>query len=68
MIVLTFYDDRRAVIDEARLGPFGGTFVWQDRSDVVGVPIKARECVIRIGLLGAVGEISFDDLGMTANP
>jgi protein-L-isoaspartate(D-aspartate) O-methyltransferase len=68
MIVLTFYDDRRAVIDEARLGPFDGTFVWQDRSDVVGVPLKARECVIRIGLLGAVGEISFDNLRMNASP
>jgi hypothetical protein len=35
---------------------------------VVGVPLKARECVIRIGLLGAVGEISFDNLRMNASP
>ncbi len=68
MIVFTFYDDRRAVIDEARVGPFDGTFDWQERSDVVSVPLKARECVFRIGLLGAVGDISFDNLRMTASP
>jgi protein-L-isoaspartate(D-aspartate) O-methyltransferase len=68
MIVFTFYDDRRAVIDEERIGPFDGSFDWQQRSDVVSVPLKARECVFRIGLLGAVGEISFDELRMTAIP
>jgi len=68
MIVFTFYDDRRAVIDVARVGPFDGTFEWRERSDVVRVPLKARECVIRIGLLGAVGELSLDDLRMNANP
>jgi protein-L-isoaspartate(D-aspartate) O-methyltransferase len=68
MILFTFYDDRRAVIDEARMGPFDGTFEWQERSDFVSVPLKARECIFRIGLLGAVGEISFDDLRLTPAP
>ena len=68
MIVFTFYDDRRAVIDEARVGPFDGTFDWRPRSDTVSVPLKARECVFRIGLLGAVGEISLDDLRITTVP
>jgi protein-L-isoaspartate(D-aspartate) O-methyltransferase len=67
-IVFTFYDDRRGVIDEATIGPFDGTFDWRSRSDTVRVPIKARECVFRIGLLGAVGEISLDDLQLTAIP
>ena len=52
MIVFTFYDDRRAVIDEARVGPFDGTFDWRTRTDTVSVPLKARECIFRIGLLG----------------
>jgi protein-L-isoaspartate(D-aspartate) O-methyltransferase len=68
MIVFTFYDDHRAVVDEARIGPFDGTFDWQDRSSTVSVPLKARECVFRIGLLGAVGEISLDNLRITAIP
>jgi protein-L-isoaspartate(D-aspartate) O-methyltransferase len=62
MIVFTFYDDRRAVIDEATVGPFEGTFDWRSRSDTIRVPLKARECVLRIGLLGAIGEISLDNL------
>jgi protein-L-isoaspartate(D-aspartate) O-methyltransferase len=68
MIVFTFYDDRRAVIDEARVGPFDGTFSWESRSDTISVPLRARECVFRIGLLGAVGELSLDDLRITAIP
>jgi protein-L-isoaspartate(D-aspartate) O-methyltransferase len=68
MIVFTFYDDRRAVVDEARVGPFDGTFDWRTQSDTVSVPLKARECVFRIGLLGAVGEISLDNLRITAIP
>ena len=67
-IVLTFYDDHRAVIDEERVGPFDGTFEWQQRSDVISVPLKARESVFRIGLLGAIGEISIDDLRITPIP
>jgi len=67
-IVFTFYDDRRGVIDEATIGPFDGTFDWRARSDTVRVPLKARECVFRIGLLGAVGEISLDHLQLTAIP
>jgi protein-L-isoaspartate(D-aspartate) O-methyltransferase len=60
MIVITFYDDRRAMIGEGRVGPFFGTFDWQTESQVVRVPLKAREAIVRIGLLGAVGELSLD--------
>ncbi len=66
MIVFTFYDDRRAVIDEEHLGPFDGTFDWQTRSGTINVPLKAHECILRVGLLGAVGEISFDNLQLAA--
>jgi protein-L-isoaspartate(D-aspartate) O-methyltransferase len=68
MIVFTFYDDRRAVIDEARVGPFDGTFNWRTQSEVIPVPLKARECILRIGLLGAIGELSLDDLKLTPIP
>jgi protein-L-isoaspartate(D-aspartate) O-methyltransferase len=68
MIVFTFYDDRRAAIDEAHVGPFDGTFNWRTVSDTVRVPLKARECVFRIGLLGAVGEISLDNFELTTVP
>lgn len=60
MIVITFYDDRRAMIGEGKVGPFFGTFDWQTESQTVRVPLKAREAIMRIGLLGAVGELSLD--------
>lgn len=61
-IIITFYDKHRAMLGEAGLGPWRGTFDWQRESKLLPVPAKAREAVIRIGLLGATGEIAFDDL------
>jgi len=65
-IVVTFYDDRRATIGEESIGPFIGTFDWQEQSGRIPVPMRAREAILRIGLHGAVGEISLDDLRMQA--
>ncbi len=59
-IVVTFYDENRAGVGEARLGPWRGTFDWQTESARINVPPKAREAILHIGLLGAVGELSFD--------
>ncbi len=61
-IVISFYDENRATIGEVALGPWRGTFDWQRESKLFRVPRKAREAVLRIGLLGATGEIAFDDL------
>jgi protein-L-isoaspartate(D-aspartate) O-methyltransferase len=68
MIVFTFYDDRRAMIDNVRVGPFDGTFDWQEQTHTIGVPLKAREAIVRIGLLGAVGELALDQLRIEAVP
>jgi protein-L-isoaspartate(D-aspartate) O-methyltransferase len=65
-IVISFYDENRAGVGEASLGPWRGTFSWQPESKRINVPQKAREAIIRIGLLGAVGEISFDQIELTA--
>lgn len=66
-VIVTFYDqDRRAIGDE-KVGPFFGTFVWRkEKADLV-VPLRAREAILRIGLLGATGEIAFDQIELTAN-
>ncbi|HEX2475807.1 MAG TPA: protein-L-isoaspartate(D-aspartate) O-methyltransferase [Lacipirellulaceae bacterium] len=61
-IVITFYDERRAAVGEASIGPFSGTFDWRKESDTVRVPLRAREAILRIGLLGATGRLSLDDL------
>jgi len=61
-IVVTFYDEKRATVGEETVGTFAGTFDWREESGRIRVPLKAREAILRIGLLGAVGDISFDDL------
>jgi protein-L-isoaspartate(D-aspartate) O-methyltransferase len=65
-IVITFYDDRRAAVGEASVGPFSGTFDWREENGTVRVPLRAREAVLRIGLLGATGRLSLDDLTLQA--
>ena len=64
-IAITFYDENRATIGEVGLGPWRGTFGWQRENKRFFVPRKAREAVLRIGLLGATGEIAFDDLKLS---
>ena len=65
-IVFIFYDENRVPLEEKAIGPWRGTFDWQKETRRIEVPPKAREAIIRVGLLGATGEISFDGLEMTA--
>jgi len=59
-IVISFFDENRAGLGETSLGPWRGTFAWRGESKLIAVPPKAREAILRIGLLGATGDISFD--------
>jgi protein-L-isoaspartate(D-aspartate) O-methyltransferase len=68
MVVITFYDERRQAVSEQSIGPFTGTFPWRKEQKVLRVPLRAREAILRIGLLGAVGELSLDDLRLAPNP
>ena len=65
-LVVTFYDESRATAGEATIGPWRGSFIWQKEEARLSVPLAAREAILRIGLLGAIGEISFDDIRMEA--
>ncbi len=61
---ITFYDKDREEVRTDGLGPWRGTFSWQTQSKVIDVPRQAREAIVRIGLLGAVGELSFDEIAL----
>lgn len=61
-VVVTFYDERRTAVGDAATKPFAGSFAWQERTERLRVPLRAREAIIRIGLLGATGEIAFDNV------
>ena len=63
---ITFYGENRAALGEATIGPWAGTFAWRTEKKRFSVPHGAREAVLRIGLLGAVGEISLDKIEMKA--
>jgi protein-L-isoaspartate(D-aspartate) O-methyltransferase len=65
-VIVTYYDERRATVAEESIGPFVGDFDWREESGRVPVPLRAREAILRIGLQGAVGQISFDDVRVTA--
>ncbi len=65
-VLITFYDQRRAVIDSERLGNWEGTFDWQHESRNLRVPLASREAIIRIGLLGGTGQLEIDDVSLTA--
>jgi len=65
-VVVIFYDDRRATLDTASMGPWFGSFDWQTQTARIPVPLAAREAIIRIGLLGAIGEFAIDDIQIKA--
>jgi protein-L-isoaspartate(D-aspartate) O-methyltransferase len=60
---IIFLDDSRAPIGQpAQIGPWRGTFDWQRKTGRIKVPVQAREGIVNIGLLGATGEVSYDDV------
>jgi protein-L-isoaspartate(D-aspartate) O-methyltransferase len=64
--VVLFYDDRRAMIGVEVAAFTGITADWQHEEKPITVPLKAREAILRIGLLGATGEMSLDDVRLSA--
>jgi len=62
VLAITFFDEKRSRLGQRVLGPWRGTFDWQPEAARCEVPPRAREAIVRIGLLGAVGEISFDKI------
>jgi protein-L-isoaspartate(D-aspartate) O-methyltransferase len=66
MLIIAFYDDKQNPVGERGMGPWLGTFPWRIERESLKVPPKAAHAIVRVGLLGATGEISFDDVNITA--
>jgi protein-L-isoaspartate(D-aspartate) O-methyltransferase len=60
MLDVLFYDDRRGIAGEGTVGPWRGSFDWRSQSAVIAVPPRAREAILRIGLLGGTGKLWVD--------
>ena len=61
-IILTFYDKNREQLGVEVFGPFTGTQAWKNYDRVVRIPIGCREAILRVGLFGATGSVSFDNI------
>ncbi len=59
---VSFYSENRAMLGRDGTAPVRGSFDWQRKSAVIAVPQQAREAIIYVGLFGATGEISYDDV------
>jgi protein-L-isoaspartate(D-aspartate) O-methyltransferase len=64
-VVLQYYDADRRPLPIEILGPWEGTFDWTRVSKTLSVPSKAREAILRVGLNGAVGRLSIDDIRLS---
>ena len=67
-LAVTFYDEDRKDLGAAILGPFQGSSDWRKRDRTLRVPPRAKEALLRIGLFGATGEISFDSIELEPIP
>jgi len=68
LVGVTFYDENRGTIGEKWLGPWRGNSDWKTEAKKFDVPLRAREAILRIGLFGATGELSLDDVQMKGLP
>ncbi|MCA9119725.1 MAG: protein-L-isoaspartate(D-aspartate) O-methyltransferase [Planctomycetales bacterium] len=59
---ITFYDENRNDLGHNWIGPFRGSADWSRVKKRIRVPIQAREGLLRLGLFGATGELSFDSV------
>jgi protein-L-isoaspartate(D-aspartate) O-methyltransferase len=65
-VSLQFYDAERRPLPAEEIGSWHGTFEWSRASKAVAVPPTAREAILRVGLNGAVGRLSIDDVRVAA--
>lgn len=61
-IILQFLDKNRNRIGYNWLGPFVGDHKWHKVENTFPVPFESREAIVLVGLFGAVGSASFDDI------
>jgi protein-L-isoaspartate(D-aspartate) O-methyltransferase len=62
MIAVSFYDEKRNDLGFHFLGPFLGDTDWRKVKRNLVVPGAARELILRVGLFGATGTASFDQI------
>ena len=64
-LVIHFYDSVRRPISDIVVGPFTRRTSWERIGKKIEVPKDAREAVIRIGLNGAIGKMTVDNVKLS---
>ncbi|MES2793373.1 MAG: protein-L-isoaspartate(D-aspartate) O-methyltransferase [Planctomycetota bacterium] len=64
-LVINFFDAERKPIGSVHLGPWQGTFDWQEVSKELQIPAAAREAIMHVGLNGGLGSFSVDNIRLT---
>jgi len=65
-LMLHFYDSTRKPIADQIVGPWIGSQDWETVAARIRVPQDAREMIVRIGLNGATGSLSVDNVELSA--
>ncbi|MDA0807636.1 MAG: protein-L-isoaspartate(D-aspartate) O-methyltransferase [Planctomycetota bacterium] len=63
-----FYDHIRRSLGDFQVGPWLRSQDWERTGRRIPVPVGAREAILRIGLNGAAGTMSVDDLRLSFIP
>lgn len=63
-----FYDKIRRSLGDYKAGPWLRSQNWERTGRRIPVPVNAREAILRIGLNGAAGTMSVDDLRLSFIP
>ncbi len=67
-LTVSFFDAERQPIGQSTVGPWRGSFDWRRQSGVVEVPPTAFGATIAVGLFGATGELSIDEIEVRPVP
>ncbi|MFK7738295.1 MAG: protein-L-isoaspartate(D-aspartate) O-methyltransferase [Pirellulaceae bacterium] len=59
---IRFFDEQRSMLGTHFIGPFRGTRDWKQEARVFAVPKGSRFAIVAVGLLGATGKVSFDNV------
>ena len=61
-LTVSFFDADRQTIGQSTVGLWRGSFDWRCQNGVVKVPLTAFGATIAVGLFGATGELSIDEI------
>ena len=65
---ICFYDENQELVFSDAIGPFHGAQSWRRFSRRLRVPVATRTAILQLGLFGATGRLSFDDVRVAPEP